>query len=311
MLSIEATGLSKRYGNFTAVSELNLKLEGTKCIGFLGPNGAGKTTTLKMFSGLIFPSSGHTLINGMDVQTQKKQALESVGTLIETPEIYASLTAREALTFIAEIRGVPRHKRQERIEEVIAEVQLVEWIDKRVSHFSKGMKQRVCLAAALLDDPRIVILDEPTTGLDPRGMSEVRGIIKALKGKNRLVFMSSHILSEVAEVCDEVAIIDQGRLLVHDTLANVSKEVPGASVLVGFREPVGPQTLSSLSACIEEISSFQKVDEMTLRISFEGGIAAQEVILRELIQLDVGVVSYRPMFSGLEEAYLRLVKSRL
>ena len=204
-----------------------------------------------MLTGLIFPSSGRALINGVDVRTQKKRALESVGTLVETPEIYSSLTPREALTLIAEIRGVPRSERHGRVEEAIAEVRLEEWIDKRVCQFSKGMKQRVCLAAALLDDPRIVILDEPTTGLDPRGMSEVREIIKSLKGRKRLVFMSSHILSEVAEVCDEVAIIDQGKLVIHDTLSNVSKEVSGVSVVVGLRCPMSPQMGTLLSTGIK------------------------------------------------------------
>ena len=190
--------LSKVYGSFTALSNLNLKIEGAKCVGFLGPNGAGKTTTLKIFTDLIRASSGEALINGVNVHTHKKAALASVGTVIETPEIYPSLTPREALGMVAELRGVPRAERKKRIEEVVAEVAMQEWIDKRVGKFSKGMKQRICMASALLSDPRIVLLDEPTTGLDPRGMSEVRGIVKSLKNKDRLIFMSSHILSEVA-----------------------------------------------------------------------------------------------------------------
>ena len=148
--SIEAIHLSKRFGPFAAVSDLNLKIEGSKCIGFLGPNGAGKTT-LKMFTDLIRPSSGEALINGVNVHTHKKEALASVGTLIETPEIYPSLTPREALMMIAELRGVPPVERRKRIEEAVSGVRMEEWLDKRVGKFSKGMhakgrvvSRRVC-----------------------------------------------------------------------------------------------------------------------------------------------------------------------
>jgi ABC-2 type transport system ATP-binding protein len=232
MPSLEAVSLSKKYGSFEAVANLNLKIEGAKCVGFLGPNGAGKTTTLKMFTDLIRASSGQALINGINVHTHKKKALESVGTLIETPEIYPSLTPREALNMISEIRGVPKDERNRRIEEAVAEVRMNEWIDKRVGKFSKGMKQRICIASALLSDPAVLLLDEPTTGLDPRGMSEVRDIIKSLKGKHRLIFMSSHILSEVSEVCDEVAMIDHGKLIVYDTIQNVTAKFSGGGNVV-------------------------------------------------------------------------------
>jgi ABC-2 type transport system ATP-binding protein len=137
--SIEAVNLSKVYGSFTALSNLNLKIEGSKCVGFLGPNGAGKTTTLKIFTDLIKASSGEALINGANVHTHKKAALASVGTVIETPEIYPSLTPREALGMVAELRGVPHTERRKRIEEVVVEVGMSEWMDKRVGKFSKGM----------------------------------------------------------------------------------------------------------------------------------------------------------------------------
>ncbi len=158
--------------------------------GVPGPNGAGKTTTLKMFTDLIKPSSGEALIDGVNVHTNKKAALSSVATLIETPEIYPSLTPREALGMIADLRGIPHEEHNERIEDALAEVHMEEWIDKRVGKFSKGMKQRICVASAILSDPTVLLLDEPSTGLDPRGMSEVRDIVKSLKNKKRLIFMS-------------------------------------------------------------------------------------------------------------------------
>src|SRR5665647_1913799 len=260
--SIEAVKLSKQFGSFTAVSELNLKIGGAKCVGFLGPNGAGKTTTLKMFTDLIRPSSGEALINGVNVHTNKRKALESVGTLIEMPEIYPSLTPRESLMMIAEIRGVPVGERKKRIEEAVAEVGMEEWIDKRVGKFSKGMKQRICIASALLSDPCVLLLDEPTTGLDPRGMSEVRDIIKSLKNKERLIFMSSHLLSEVSDVCDEVAMIDHGKLIVYDALPNVIAKFSKGSNLVevGLRRPID-------GAALKAIGAIQGIIEVTAKNS--------------------------------------------
>jgi ABC-2 type transport system ATP-binding protein len=160
--SIEAVHLSKKYGSFLALSDLNLKIEGPKCVGFLGLNGAGKTTTLKILTDLIRPSSGEALVNGVNVHTHKKEALSSVSALIETPEIYPSLTPREALMMLAEIRGVPASERNSKIESAVKEVNMTEWIDKRVGKFSKGMKQRICVASAILSDPSILLLDEPS-----------------------------------------------------------------------------------------------------------------------------------------------------
>jgi len=313
MPSIEASNLSKNYGSFTAVSNLNLKLEGAKCVGFLGPNGAGKTTALKMFTDLIRPSSGEALINGVNVRKQKKKALESVGTLIEMPEIYPALTPREALTMIAEIRGVPKAERKRRVEEAVSEVRMSEWIDKRVGKFSKGMKQRICVASAILSDPSIVLLDEPTTGLDPRGMSEVRDIIKSLKNKKRLIFMSSHLLSEVSDVCDEVAIIDHGKLIVYDTLSNVTAKVSGGEnvVEIGLRNTVDVDLVNKIAAKLPYIAKAEKTDGNTFRIQFAGGLDTQERILADLVKMKIGIVSYKPSSSALEGAYLSLVKDTL
>ena len=308
--SIQAVGLTKRYGSFTALDSLNLNIEGSKCVGFLGPNGAGKTTTLKLFTDLIRASSGEALVNGVNVHTRKKKALESVGTLIETPEIYPSLTPREALTMVAETRGVPAAERKKRVEDVVTEVRMDEWVDKRVGKFSKGMKQRINIAAALLSDPRIFLLDEPTTGLDPRGMSEVRDIVKSLKGKSRLVFMSSHLLGEVTDVCDEVAMIDHGKLLVYDTLSNVTSRFSGGEnvVEVGFVRPLDGGVNGRIASGVPGVTSAERVDDRTLRIRFNGGAITQERLLSNLVGMNLGVISYKPASSALEDVYLSLIK---
>ena len=163
--------------------------------------------------------------------------------LLKRQKFTLHLTPREALTMIAEIQRSASNRDEKKNRGSVAEVHMNEWIDKRVGKFSKGMKQRICIASALLSDPCILLLDEPTNGLDPRGMSEVREIVKSLKGKNRLIFMSSHLLSEVSEVCDEVAMIDHGKLLVYDTISNVTSKFSGGAnmVEVGLQHPIDAQ----------------------------------------------------------------------
>jgi ABC-2 type transport system ATP-binding protein len=208
---------------------------------------------------------------------------------------------------------VPKDDQTERVEEAVSEVRMEEWIDKRVGKFSKGMKQRICVASALLSDPSVVLLDEPTTGLDPRGMSEVRDIIKSLKNKKRLIFMSSHLLSEVSDVCDEVAIIDHGKLIIYDTLSNVTAKVAGGEnvVEVELRNAVNAELIKKIVTNIPGIDKAEKSDGTTFTINFTGGLDAQERILGDLVKMKIGIVSYRPASSALEEAYLSLVKSTL
>ena len=315
MSSIEARDLTKRYGSFVALSNLNLTIEGAKCVGFLGPNGAGKTTTLKIFTDLIRASGGQALINGVDVHKEKKKALDPCGVLIETPEIYPSFTPREALSMIADLRGIPRADRTKRVEAVVSEVKMDEWMDKKVGKFSKGMKQRINIAAALLSDPEIVLLDEPTTGLDPRGQAEVRDIVRSLKQRNRLVFMSSHLLNEVSEICDEVAMIDHGKLLVYDTLAHVTDRFAhdgGESVVqVELVRDIDDQVIRGQISSLAGVGSVEKLNPRSLRIKFSGGQEEQARLLTDLVALKIGMLSYHPSASTLEDTYLNLIKDTL
>ena len=312
MISIEAVNLSKRYGSFTALSSLNLRIEGSKCVGYLGPNGSGKTTTLKLFTDMIGASEGRALINGISVHENKKKALEHCGALIESPEIYPSFTPKEALSMIAEIRGVPHAEIARRIEEVVTEVKMEEWLDKKVGKFSKGMKQRINVAAALISEPDIVLLDEPTTGLDPRGMAEVRDIVKSLKKQNRLIFMSSHLLNEVSEVCDEVAMIDHGKLVVYDTIENVTAKFSGNGgvelVEVGLSRPVDDDLLAKNVPSLSGVISVEKVDTMHLNIKFSGWNGSQERLLADLVAMKIGVISFKSSSSALEDTYMKLIK---
>jgi ABC-2 type transport system ATP-binding protein len=312
--SIEAVNLSKRYGSFTALSNLNLKIEGSKCVGFLGPNGAGKTTTLKIFTDMIRASEGKALINGVNVHLNKKGALASVGALIESPEIYPALTPREALSMVADIRGLPRADAKKKIEETVNEVKMNEWLDKKVGKFSKGMKQRINIAAALISDPDVVMLDEPTTGLDPRGQAEVRDIVKDLKKKNRLIFMSSHLLNEVQEICDEVAMIDHGKLLVYDSLSNVTSRFSGDgtnTVEIELSRDIDEQNINKNIASLTGVGSVEKLESRKIQIRFSGGIQNQEKLLQDLAAMKIGMISFRPSASALEDTYLSLIKDTL
>src|SRR3989454_12055566 len=312
--SIEAVNLSKRYGSFPALSNLNLKIEGSKCVGFLGPNGAGKTTTLKIFTDMIRASEGRALINGVDVYLNKKKALASTGALIESPEIYPALTPREALSMVADIRGLPRADARRKIEEIVAEVKMSEWLDKKVGKFSKGMKQRINIAAALLSDPEVIMLDEPTTGLDPRGQAEVRDIVKDLKKKNRLVFMSSHLLNEVQEICDEVAMIEHGKLIVYGSLSNVTTRFSSDgsnTVEIELSRDLDDQSVSRNIGSLAGVTSVELLDSRKVRIHLSGGIQNQERLLQDLATMKIGMTSFRPSSSALEDTYLRLIKDTL
>jgi len=307
--SLEAVNLTKKFGSFTAVSDLNLKIKGTKCVGFLGPNGAGKTTTMKMFTNLITATSGSALINGVDISKDKKAALASCTTLIETPEIYPALTPKEAMTMLCEIRGVNPEERNKRIDEALARVKMQEWENKKVGSFSKGMKQRVNVASTLLSDPQVIILDEPSTGLDPRGMSEVRDIVRSLG--NRLVFMSSHLLAEVTEICQEVALIDHGKLLVYDTIDNVTAKFAGGTgeVHVGFASPVTLETGAAISK-IEGVVSFSRLNDRTIEVKFNSGVITQAKLFEAIAGLRAGAQAFEST-TGLEDAYLSLIKETL
>ena len=308
--SLELRDLTKTFGKFTALDSLNLKLEGAKCVGFLGPNGAGKTTALKMLTDMIFPTKGECFIDGVSVQDQRKRALEVCGVLIESPEIYPSLTPYQALQMVADLRDMPEAEQKIRIPAALAEVKMGEWSDKKVGKFSKGMKQRTNIAAALVHDPAILILDEPATGLDPRGMAEVRDIVRGLKKRDRLIFMSSHILPEVTDVCDEVALINKGKLLFYDTLENVTTKFSHGqtSADASFAAPLADGVLGSQLASLPNVVRVERLDARRVRLFLRGGLAEEAVTLKALVALDLGLVGFQESKSALEEVYLSQIE---
>lgn len=216
---IKTSGLTKKFDKIYAVDNISFSVKKGEIFGFLGPNGAGKTTTIKSILGLIHPDEGSIKINNLDIKKQGKKAKRKIGYLPEKVAFYDNLTALQNLNFYAEMKNVPKKE----CISLIEEFGLKDSINKKVGKFSKGMIQRLGMARALLGDPALIILDEPTSGLDPRGVALIRDKIKKLKNKGKTVFISSHILAEVQEVCDRVGIINKGTLVAEDSVTNLSQ----------------------------------------------------------------------------------------
>jgi len=215
--------LSKYYNGFLALDNLSLKVKRNEDVALLGPNGAGKTTALKILCGLLRPSSGTAYINGINVIEERERAISNVGTILETPEFYQFLTPKETLSYLGGLRGMRERELESRIKEVLKLVRLDKWTKVKIEKFSRGMKQRLAFAQALLHDPPILVLDEPSLGLDPRGMMEIREILKEER-KEKTVFFASHLLTEVAQICKKVAIIDHGKLRTYDDIVRLKKK---------------------------------------------------------------------------------------
>ena len=221
---IEIKNLVKKYGNHVAVDDISFTLEPGKIYGFLGPNGAGKSTTMNMITGYIGNTSGSIVINGHDIFSDPEEAKACIGYLPELPPLYVDMTVMEYLQFVAELKKVPKEEREEAIAKSIQMTKLEDVAERMIKNLSKGYKQRVGLAQAILGFPEIIILDEPTVGLDPMQIIEIRELIKEL-GKEHTVILSSHILSEIEAVCDYVFIISKGKLVASDTTENLLKNM--------------------------------------------------------------------------------------
>ena len=229
-LVIEVNNLVKRYGDHTAVDHLSFKIEKGKIYGFLGPNGAGKSTTMNMITGYIASTEGTVTIDGHDILDEPEQAKKCIGYLPEMPPLYFDMTVLEYMNFVADLKKIPKDKKKSMVAEVMEMVKITDMKNRLIKNLSKGYRQRVGLAQAILGYPEVIILDEPTVGLDPKQIIEIRDLIKSLKEKHTVI-LSSHILSEVSAVCDYVLIISHGKLVASDTPENLGKLAEGSNTL--------------------------------------------------------------------------------
>ena len=297
---LEVTGLKKKLGKREIIKGINLSVKEGEIFGFLGPNGAGKTTTIRMLVGLIAPNEGEIKICGKDLQKNKEEALKNVGAVVENPELYKYLSGRENLMQIARIRKVSK----EEVDSLIELVGLKDRINDKVKKYSLGMKQRLGLAAALIGEPKLLILDEPTNGLDPSGIIDFREVVKkAAKEKNMAVFISSHILSEVQNLCDRVAFTNGGVIKsiedIHDN--TMDTELDSLTLIVSSNEEEAVKVLKG----IDLVKSASVIDE-EIHLIIESGKTSE--LLGILLNKKIKVEEIFKNRKGLEQRYMELVE---
>lgn len=309
---IEVRNLVKKYGNHVAVDHLDFTVEKGKIYGFLGPNGAGKSTTMNMITGYIASTEGEILIDGHNILEEPEKAKKCIGYLPELPPLYQDMTVMEYLKFVAELKSIPKEEIEKNISEVMSTTKLDEMKNRLIKNLSKGYKQRVGLAQALLGYPEIIILDEPTVGLDPKQIIEIRDLIKSL-GEKHTVILSSHILSEVSAVCDYVLIIDHGRLVASDSPENLSKVMTGANSLEltvkGPEEEIRKalDVVENIEELIYHESMVENACDFTVKIA--GDRDVRENIFFALAEAKYPILKMQSMNMTLEEVFLKLTDS--
>lgn len=308
---IEVRNLVKKYGNHLAVDHLNFTVESGQIYGFLGPNGAGKSTTMNIMTGYLGATEGEVLINGHNILDEPEAAKHFIGYLPEMPPLYVDMKVREYLTFVAELKKIPKAEREDQIDKVIDMVQLKDVEERLIRNLSKGYKQRVGLAQAILGFPEIIILDEPTVGLDPKQIIEIRQLIREL-AKEHTVILSSHILAEIQEVCDYIMIISKGHLVASDTPENLEKTLSNQRqtelVAKGEMETV-QQILESLEG-LQNVEVTEGKEEGTTHAVFTSkqGTDSREAMFYAFAEAKCPLLQIVDSQTSLEDVFLELTK---
>jgi ABC-2 type transport system ATP-binding protein len=303
--AIEVENLTKSFDGFQALRGISFKIERGDVVGYLGPNGAGKTTTIKILTNLLKPSSGHARICQLDVSRHPKEALQHVGCLIEVPGIYDYLTPHELLTHFGRVRGMSKSDIAERIDEVLRLTRISDWEHEKIGAFSTGMLRRLMIAQTILHEPEILILDEPAIGLDPKGIREVRELIRKFQREEMTVLMSSHLLPEVSETCNSVIFLNEGRIVAQDTVENLQRKAEIKRIEARFLNPLSAEETERMGR-IEMVEKVN-VDGDVACIDFDGKRETASRILEELVRSGFQVVSYSPGTASLEEFYVSIM----
>jgi ABC-2 type transport system ATP-binding protein len=305
---IEVQHLTKRYGPTTAVSDISFRVEPGEILGFLGPNGAGKTTTMRVLTGYMPPTEGKAIVAGYDVFENPIEAKRRTGYLPETPPLYPEMTVRDYLMFVSRIKGVPRAERKSRVEAVMERTRVSDMAKRHCSKLSKGYRQRVGLAQALLHNPDVLILDEPTAGLDPKQIIETRKLIKDLAGDHTII-LSTHILPEVSQTCQRIVIINKGHVVAVDTPDNLTSRLRGSETMYLQVDAVGADAKSTLEG-IPGVTHVGIADTRGTAVGFEVSSETGRDIRRQLASTVVtrgwGLLELRPLRMSLEEIFLNL-----
>ena len=308
---IEVKNLVKKYGNHIAVDHLNFTIEEGHVYGFLGPNGAGKSTTMNIMTGYLGATEGEVLINGHDILKEPEEAKKQIGYLPELPPLYMEMTVREYLEFVAELKGIAKNKREESINEVEKMVKIWEVENRLIRNLSKGYRQRVGLAQAVLGFPEIIILDEPSVGLDPKQIIEIRELIRQL-AKKHTVILSSHILAEVREVCDYILIISKGKLVASDTPENLERNL-GDSDLIEIETKASPDEVRRILETVDGIRSIStKYLENGItwaQIQEKKNTDIREKVFQAFAQNHQPLLKLNPLQVSLEDVFMELTQS--
>lgn len=310
---IQVENITKKYGSFTAVNNISFEIEEGEIVGFLGPNGAGKSTTMNMITGFIEPTSGKIIVDGYNISKKPKKAKRQIGYMPEGVPLYSDLTVKEFVTYMAELKGVAKKERKEKVLKVLEETGLTEVQNKLTRNLSRGYKQRVSMAGALVSNPKVIILDEPTVGLDPKQVTEIRALIKEL-GKDHTVILSSHILSEVSQICNRVIIINKGQIVAIDTPENLEKKVvKDNSVYVTVEDTENKMdTVKDKLEKVQEIKLISENEDGTKKYMIT---ATEDVDLRKNIfdtfaKEGITIFEMKKSDVTLEDAFMQLINSQ-
>lgn len=304
---IETTGLTKKYGSFTALSDLNLKIEQGTVFGVVGHNGAGKSTFFSIMATLLAPTSGSAYINGISVTSEPKKVRNYIGYMPDFFGVYDQLRVNEYLDFYGASYGIPVRERKVLINQLLELVNLSSKIDSYVDVLSRGMKQRLCLARSLIHDPDVLILDEPASGLDPRARIEMREVLKELKNMGKTILISSHILPELSEMCDEIGVINKGQLVAHGTVAEIQQQLQSEKIIVVRLAGDVEKAL----AFFEDDPSVMKpsiLEDDVIQFQYSGTDEDQVQLLKNAILANLPIISFKQQESNLEDVFMEITK---
>ena len=308
---IEVKNVTKKYGKFVAVDDISFTINEGEIIGLLGPNGAGKSTTMNMLTGFIEQTDGEIIINGYDMLKKPKTAKKEIGYMPEGVPLYTDLTVKEFVTYMSEIKNVDRKERKEKVQKIIEQTGLKDVEKKLIKNLSRGYKQRVSMAGALVGEPKILILDEPTVGLDPKQITEIRNLIKEL-GKTHTVILSSHILSEVSQICNKVIIINKGKIVAVDTPENLEQKVSSKNCIYVTVEDI-ENKMENVKEKIKEITKLELLENnedgtKQYIIESEENIDLRKTLFTELAKENITIFEMKKADSTLEEAFMKLIE---
>jgi ABC-2 type transport system ATP-binding protein len=305
---IEVQHLTKRYGRVTAVEDVSFRVERGEILGFLGPNGAGKTTTMRILTGYMPATEGKAIVAGFDVFDQPVEAKRRTGYLPETPPLYPDMTVGDYLAFIAKIKGVPAADRRSRIQHVMERTRITDMVSRQCGKLSKGYRQRVGLAQAIIHNPDVLILDEPTAGLDPKQIIETRQLIKGLAGDHTII-LSTHILPEVSQTCQRVVIINKGHVVAVDTPDNLTARLRGSETMYVQVDADGADAAGAIGR-IPGVTRVVETDRRDHTVGYEveseHGRDVRRELARAVVSNNWGLLELRPMRMSLEEIFLSL-----